>query len=277
MRLGEKQVLTVVKKVEFGVYLAEEAGSEDKVLLPIKQVPKTLEVGDEIEVFLYRDSSDRLIATTNMPKLLLHQVAVLTVAQVGKVGAFLEWGLEKDLLLPFKQQTKRVRPGEEVLVALYIDKSNRLCATMNVYPYLRQDSPYEKDAKVQGRVYEISERFGAFVAVQDMFSALIPQKELVGNVAVGDWIEGRVLEVKEDGKLTLSIREKAYLQIETDAEKLLALFDSFEWSLPFTDKAAPEVIARETGMSKNQFKRAIGNLLKNGYIEIGEKSIRRIK
>lgn len=277
MKLGEKQTLTVVKKVEFGVYLAKQEGSEDKVLLPIKQVPEGCQVGDLLEVFLYRDSSDRLIATTKIPKLSLHQVAVLPVAQVGKVGAFLNWGLEKDLLLPFKQQTRKVRPGEEVLVALYIDKSNRLCATMNVYPYLRSDSPYEKDARVQGRVYEISERFGAFVAVQDMFSALIPKKELVGSLAVGDWIEGRVLEVKEDGKLTLSIREKAYLQIETDAKKLLDLFDSYEWSLPFTDKSAPEVIAHQTGMSKNQFKRAVGNLLKNGYIEIGEKSIRRIK
>jgi len=277
MELGQKQTLVVVKKVEFGVYLAEKEGEEDKVLLPAKQVPKDCEIGDSLEVFLYRDSSDRLIATTNVPKITLHQVALLTVAQVGKVGAFLNWGLEKDLLLPFKQQTKKVRPGDEVLVALYIDKSNRLCATMNVYPYLRCDSPYEKEAKVSGRVYEISERFGAFVAVQDRFSALIPQKELVGNVAVCDIVEGRVVEVKEDGKLTLSIREKAYLQIETDAQRLLELFDSYEWSLPFTDKSAPEVIAHETGMSKNQFKRAIGNLLKNGYIEIGEKSIRRIK
>lgn len=276
LKLGEKQTLQVVKKVEFGVYLAEQ-GSDDKVLLPIKQVPAGCEIGDQIEVFLYRDSSDRMIATTNTPKLMMGQVALLTVAQVGKVGAFLNWGLEKDLLLPFKQQTSRVKNGDQVLVSLYIDKSNRLCATMNVYPNLSTNSPYVVNDKVTGRVYQLSTNFGAFVAVDDKYSGLIPKKELFQEITCGTMVEARVVDVKEDGKLTLSIREKAYLQIETDSEKLLELFDSYEWSLPFTDKSAPEVITNQTGMSKNQFKRAIGHLLKEGYVEIGEKSIRRIK
>lgn len=276
LKLGEKQTLQVVKKVEFGVYLAEQ-GSDDKVLLPIKQVPAGCEIGDQIEVFLYRDSSDRMIATTNTPKLMMGQVALLTVAQVGKVGAFLNWGLEKDLLLPFKQQTSRVKNGDQVLVSLYIDKSNRLCATMNVYPNLSTNCPYVVNDKVTGRVYQLSTNFGAFVAVDDKYSGLIPKKELFQEITCGTMVEARVVDVKEDGKLTLSIREKAYLQIETDSEKLLELFDSYEWSLPFTDKSAPEVITNQTGMSKNQFKRAIGHLLKEGYVEIGEKSIRRIK
>lgn len=276
-RLGEKQTLKVVKTVEFGVYLAEQEGSEDKVLLPVKQVPKDTKVGDEIEVFLYRDSSDRMIATTNAVKLSMGQVALLKVAQVGKVGAFLDWGLEKDLFLPFKQQTRRVKPGDEVLVSLYIDKSNRLCATMNVYKELSQDSPYKKDDKVTGRVYQISDNFGAFVAVDDCYSGLIPKKEIHSTLQCGETVEARVTEVKPDGKLALSLREKAYLQIEGDSKALLDLLDSYEWSLPFTDKSAPEVIARETGMSKNQFKRAVGHLLKEGYVEITEKSIRRLK
>ena len=123
LRLGEKQTLVIVKKVEFGVYLATKEAPEDKVLLPAKQVPEGAKVGDELEVFLYRDSSDRLISTTRTPKLCMGQVALLTVVQVGKVGAFLDWGLEKDLLLPFKQQTRKVKTGEQVLAALYIDKS----------------------------------------------------------------------------------------------------------------------------------------------------------
>ena len=150
IELGKKQTLTIAKTVDFGVYLGEDtsAGEKERVLLPIKQVPEGAKVGDQIEVFVYRDSKDRLIATTNVPKLQMGGVAVLRVAQTGKFGAFLDWGLEKDLMLPFKQQTRRVREGEEVLVSMYIDKSGRLCATMNVYPDLKSNSPYHKEDKV---------------------------------------------------------------------------------------------------------------------------------
>lgn len=276
IRLGEKQTLVIVKQVEFGVYLAvSEKEMEDRVLLPAKQVPENSEVGDELEVFVYRDSKDRLIATTRTPKLMMGQVAELKVAQTGKFGAFLDWGLEKDLMLPFKQQTRRVREGEDVLVSLYIDKSSRLCATMNVYPDLKTDSPYHKNDRVTGRVYQTSDNFGAFVAVDNQYSALIPLKEMYGNVEIGQDIQARVIEVKEDGKLTLSIRDKAYLQMEKDGEELLRIIDSYDGVLPFNDKVSPAIIKRETGMSKNEFKRAVGGLLKAGKIEITEKVIRR--
>ena len=274
IQLGKIQTLRIVKKVEFGVYLSDGSGDENRVLLPQKQVPDRARTGDEVAVFIYRDSKDRLIATTNTPKLTLHDVAKVRVAQVGKVGAFLDWGLEKDLLLPYKEQTRRVAEGEECLVALYIDKSERLCATMNVYPYLSSDSPYKAEDRVSGTVYEISNNFGAFVAVDDQYSGLIPKKELYGTVQIGDEIQARVTEVKEDGKLNLSIREKAYLQIDTDAQKVLDIIYSFDGVLPFTDKASPEVIKRETQMSKNEFKRAVGRLLKEGKIQITERAIR---
>lgn len=293
IKLGEMQTLKIIKKVEFGVYLAEEdvqrrggAGGEkmsgrqpqqaEKVLLPAKQVPRTAKLGDEIEVFIYRDSKDRLIATTNRPLITLGGVARLRVVQTGKIGAFLDWGLEKDLLLPFKEQKKEVKEGESCLAALYIDKSGRLCATMNVYRYLRQDSPYKRDDRVTGTVYEISDNFGAFVAVDDIYSGLIAKKELYGNIRVGDTVAARVTDVKEDGRLNLSIREKAYLQIEKDAEKILQVIDSYDGALPFTDKASPETIKREMQMSKNEFKRAVGHLLKEKKISIGERAIRRI-
>lgn len=276
IRLGEKQDLVIVKQVEFGVYLAvsQEEG-EEKVLLPKKQVPDQSQVGDTLNVFIYRDSRDRLIATTRQPLLVMGEIAELTVAQVGKFGAFLDWGLEKDLLLPFKQQRGKVEQGEKVLVSLYIDKSDRLCATMNVYDNLRTDSPYGKDDKVTGRVYEMSDNFGAFVAVDNQYSALISKKELYGNVELGKDVSARVVQVREDGKLNLSIRDKAYLQMDKDGEALLALMDSYGGSLPFSEKASPERIRQETGMSKNEFKRAIGGLLKAGKIEIGAEQIRR--
>ena len=279
IELGRRQKLQVVKKVEFGVYLGEKADAkeQERVLLPAKQVPAETKVGDELEVFIYRDSADRLIATTRIPALELHQTAVVKVAEVGKIGAFLDWGLEKDLLLPFKQQTRRVREGEECLAALYIDKSSRLCATMNVYEYLQTDSPYKKDDHVNGTIYQISERFGVFVAVDNRYSGLIPQKEAAGRYQIGDEVEARVTGVKEDGKLDLSTREKAYLQINEDAEAVMLAIEEFSGVLPFTDKASPEVIKREMGLSKNAFKRAVGHLLKEGRIEITERAIRKIK
>ena len=173
LEIGKIQELTIVKKVDFGVYLAESADAAEKVLLPGRQVPKDAKPGDKLKVFLYKDSSDRLISTTARPKLLLGEVAELTVAQTARMGAFLDWGLEKDLFLPFKEQTKKVKEGDRFPAALYVDKSGRLCATMKVYHYLHTDSPYKKDDQVSGYLYEISRQFGAFVAVDGRYSALI--------------------------------------------------------------------------------------------------------
>lgn len=278
IELGKKQILTIVKKVEFGVYLSDTAqGTEEKVLLPAKQVPEDAQLGDSLTVFVYRDSKDRLIATTKTPMLEVGQFALLTVKQVGKFGAFLDWGLEKDLLLPFKEQTTPVQAGDQCLVALYIDKSNRLCGTMKVYHYLKTDSPYKKDDKVQGIVYEISRNFGTFVAVDDRYSALIPKTEPAGDIRVGDRVSARVTEVKEDGKLSLSVREKAYIQMNSDAEKLLKLIEKAGGELPFSDKADPELIREKTGMSKNEFKRAAGNLYKQRLIMIEKDRIIKVE
>ena len=270
MRLGEKQVLTVVKKVDFGVYLGSD---EERVLLPKKQVPEEIEIGDPIEVFLYKDSSDRMIATTREPKITIGRLAVLEVVDVGRIGAFLDWGLEKDLLLPFKEQTIKVEKGDRCLVSLYIDKSGRLCATMKVYPLLQTDSPYKKDDTVHGTVYEVSREFGVFVAVDNKYSALIPRREVYGRMYPGQEIEARVAAVKSDGKLDLSIRHRIPEQMDDDARKIVERMKKNGGVLPFTDKADPERIRDELGMSKAAFKRAVGRLLKQGKINIGETKI----
>ena len=277
MKLGEYQKLKVIKKLEFGIYLAEHEGDETRVLLPQKQVPADAKLGDEIEVFLYKDSKDRIIATTNQPKLTLGGLAVLEVAEIGKIGAFLDWGLEKDLFLPYKEMTKKVQPGDEVLVTLYIDKSRRLCATMKgIYDLLSKESPYKEGDTVQGRVYEFSDNFGTFIAVDDRYSAMIPRHEDCSFLRIGDIIEARVTKVKPDGKLDLTMRQKAYLQMNPDAEKVLEIIDEYAGVLPFNDKASPEVIKRETGLSKNAFKRAVGHLYKEHKIEITDKVIRKL-
>ncbi len=273
MQLGKIQKLKIVKEVTFGVYLGDEENAEEKVLLPQKQVPPNAKIGDAIHAFVYKDSKDRLIATTHTPKLTIGQVALLEVAEVTAIGAFLNWGLEKDLLLPFKEQTRKVVKGETCLAALYVDKSKRLCATMHVYEYLRKDSPYKKDDHVTGLLYEISHNFGGFVAVDYQYSALIPQKEMSNQCRVGDSIQARVTNVKEDGKLDLSLKQKAYMQMDEDAGRILKRMEECGGVLPFTDKADAEMIKTEFDMSKNAFKRAVGRLLKLKKIEISETTI----
>ena len=275
MVFGKKQTLVMIKRVEFGIYLAETMkDAENKVLLPKKQVPADMEVGDPIDVFLYKDSNDRPIATVKEPKLTLGQTARLRVVSVGKVGAFLDWGLEKDLFLPYREQTTQVKAGDEVIAALYLDKSERLCATMKVYPYLQKESPYQKDDVVTGMVYEISHNFGAFVAVDDKYSALIPKKELYGELHVLQQISARVTGVKEDGKLDLGIRQKAHLQMSEDADKVLSLLREKKGFLPLHDKSSPEQIRETIGMSKNEVKRAIGHLYKEHLIMLESDGIR---
>ena len=277
LELAKMQTLYMEKAVEFGVYLVPEEIKDKKVpaanehvLLPKKQVPSGLKRGDAVKAFVYLDSEDRMIATMDTPKLSLHEVGRLTVKEVGKVGAFLDWGLEKDLLLPFKAQTKRVSAGDEVLVAIYLDKSNRICSTMNVYPYLQSNAPYKKDDTVKGTVYETSDNFGTFVAIDDKFQGLIPKREMYGKCEIGETISARVVNVREDGKVNLSIRDKAYIQINADADRLMDIIKSYDGVLPFSEKASPEVINRETGMSKNEFKKALGSLYKSRKIDISD-------
>lgn len=273
---GTSHTLKMVKTLEHGAYLAYEMGASasERVLLPAAQIPEGASVGDEIKVFLYKDSQDRLIATTRTPLLQLGETARLEVAEVSKIGAFLSWGLEKDLLLPYAEQTYTLHTGDSVLVALYLDKSERLCATMNVYKYLKTGSPYIVGDLVHGIAYQDSERFGIFVAVDDKYQGLIPRRECYGNITLGADVNARIIQVREDGKLDLSVRRKAYEQMDDDADVIYKLIKSYDGVLPFTDKATPEVIKLHTGMSKNEFKRALGRLMKEGKVIKTETAVR---
>lgn len=284
LELGKKQRLSIIKKVDFGVYLAEHMPSKtenaadvETVLLPAKQVPEEFDVGDSLEVFLYKDSKDRLIATVNEPLVTLGQIAFMEVAQVSKIGAFLSWGLERDLFLPFKEQTRPVKAGDRILAALYIDKSNRLAATMKLYPYLEIAEGYQKDDMVTGTVYELAKGFGAYVAVDDKYQGMIPAKEPWNGVQPGDVVTARVTAVKEDGKLDLSLRQKAYIQMDVDGEKILARLKEENGFLSLGDKSSPEEIRAAFDMSKNEYKRAIGRLYKQKKIEIGDREIRLLE
>ncbi|MFV0343677.1 MAG: S1 RNA-binding domain-containing protein [Anaerocolumna sp.] len=278
IKLGETLELEVLKSTDFGVYLCEPGLPEgDRVLLPKAQVPRDLKNKDLINVFIYKDSEDRLIATTLQPKLTFGETALLRVKEVTTIGAFLDWGLAKDLLLPFKEQTQRVHTGDDVIVALYVDKSQRLCATMKVYDYLKTNSPYKKDDKVIGVVYEIIDSFGAFVAVDNCYCALVPTKELHRAIKVGDSIEARVTSVKEDGKLDLSLREKTHIQMDADATLVFEKLQKEGGFLPFHDKSDSNDIKEAFNLSKNAFKRAIGRLMKEGKIIITDNGIKEIE
>lgn len=275
IRLGEKQTLYVVKETEFGIYLGEEqqAIGKDTILLPKRQIPEGTKKGDEIEVFVYKDSEDRLIATTKEPFITLGELAVLKVKETAKMGAFLDWGLDKDLLLPFKEQIGKAQMGHSYLVSLYIDKSKRLCATMKIYEKLTSNSPYQKDDKVKGIVYGKKSGIGIFIAVDNQYHGLIPEKESFASLELGDIVEARVIRVREDGKLDLSIREKSHLQLNIDSEMIEGKLHRAGGFLPFHDKSDPEVIKEQLGLSKAAFKRAVGHLLKEGIIVMTEKGI----
>ncbi len=288
--LGRIQTLRVVKKTDFGVYLSDQGIEPDTSFVPDKKevvdVPsillpkaqaKDLTTGNTVEVFIYKDSEDRPIATTAKPFLTMGSLARLTVKEVTGIGAFLDWGLAKDLFLPFKEQTFRVQKGDSVLVSLYIDKSSRLCATAKVYNFLEANSPYQREDQVSGTVYEIIDAFGAYVAVDDRYSALVPKKELFTTLKPGEKISARVTKGQPDGRLGLSIREKAYLQMDTDSTLIYDALVKAGGFLPYHDKTSPELIKAKFGLSKNAFKRAIGHLQKEGKLLIEDDGISTVK
>ena len=273
IKLGEIQELEIKRFAAVGAYLNVEDSDGDDVLLPKSQVPKDAEKGDIIEVFVYRDSKDRVIATTRRPRLTIGQMGHLAVADTSKVGAFLDWGLEKDLFLPFAETVGAVEKGKQYLVGVYLDKSDRLCATMKVRNLLSTDSPYKENNITTGTIYSLNRDIGAFVAVDDKYDGLIPKKEILGAYEVGEVVEVRINKVLEDGKLDLSLRDRDYIQMDSDSKTIVAKLKEKGGSLNLHDKSSPEEINKELKKSKAGFKRAIANLYKEKIIEITKDGI----
>lgn len=310
------------------VSAAKFTGKTEDVLLPGIEVPEGVGVGDELDVFIYLDSSDRYTATLKTPKICLDGIAFLKVVQVTDVGIFLDWGLAKNLLLPFKEvvtplfydpvdgghtykyindrgtlkktakdaEEKQVRDnrnaagkkdrglddkelswfeeGREVPVALYIDKSGRPAATMRVYDRLCVGDKYDRDSAAEARVVQINPSMGVFVAVDDRFYGMINIREIVKRVNVGDRLFGRISGVRDDGKYMVSLTQKVHLQMDNDAQVVLRKVKEAGGVLPLGDKSGAEDIMRELGMSKKAFKRAVGQLYKEGKVEPGENETR---
>jgi hypothetical protein len=278
IKLGEMQELEVAKKLDIGVYLMSEdkEKAEDRVLLPIKQVPADTKIGDKINVFIYRDSNDRIIATVKRPKIVMGEIAVLKVAEMSRIGAFLNWGLEKDLFLPFKEQIGDIRLNGEYMVGLYIDKSDRLCATMNLFKVLRTDSPYKVNDLVKGTVFSLKRGLGAMVAVEGRYLGLIHEGEIIKPLHPGQSVEVRVSNIKEDGKLDLSLKDAPRHQIDKDSEKILKLLIKNKGSLSLNDDSSPEEINRILAMSKSSFKKAAGRLMKKRLVIMTKSGIKML-
>lgn len=274
IKTGKFQEMSLKRFSTVGAYLVDLEDGETEVLLPKKYLQEDFKEEMVLSVFVYRDSQDRLVATTETPLAKVGDLAVLKVIKLSEHGAFLDWGLEKDLFLPHKEQTEHVREGESFLVAVYLDRSDRICATMHVSKYLREDSPYQTGDWVKGIVYSMSEEFGAFIAVDSIFSGRVPKKELFTSLTLGESVEARITKVHEDGKLELSLREKSYLQRDQDSEVIMEAIGRHQGFLPLHDGSDPEAIKAQLQMSKKAFKRAVGKLFKEGVILIEENGIK---
>ena len=270
MKIGSWNKLKVTNKTDFGIYLSDGEGD---VLLPIKQVPEGTKKGNELEVFIYRDSSDRLISTVNKPLIEVGQIRKLTVKSLTGHGAYLDWGLEKDLLLPYKEQTCEVKQGKSYLVRMYEDKTHRLAASMRLYGFLKPNEKYEKGSHVNGIVYEYRKGLGAFVAIDDEYYGLIHESEIFSRIEVGDEVRARVINRRPDGKTDLALREEVYVQMNDDSQMIYDVIKSYGGVLPFDDRADRDLIKTEFGLSKNAFKRAVGKLYKERKIDLKDGKI----
>lgn len=276
IELGEIQELVIKRIKSSGAFIGEEGEKDlDKdVLLPGIELAEEDRVGDKVRVFIYKDNQRRLIATKTIPFITLGKIARLEVKEITSIGAFLNWGLEKDLFLPFREQTVKLERGRKYLVALYIDRSERLSATMRVREYLKKDSPYKENDRVTGTIYNFVEDIGAFIAVDDQYEGLLSIEECKGVLSIGEKITVRVNSVKEDGRLNLTFKERGHLEIDTDATMIYEILKENGGFLQVNDKSDPDEIRDLFSISKASFKRAIGRLLKRGLIEFENNGIK---
>jgi len=266
--LGKFEKLRVAKIRHSGVFL--DAGDDrpgHNILLPAVQLPGGVQEGDQLEVFIYRDSGENLAATVRKPTALVGDLAYLKVVETTGAGAYLDWGLDFHLFLPLSEQKYRVQTGKSYLVAVIVGKNGRLIATTDIYKYLKTTDQYKKNDQVTGTVYAIKRDVGVLVAVDNQYYALIPESERYRDIKPGEVVEARVTRVREDGKLDLSPRKLSHQQMEGDSHQILEKIKDKGGFLPLHDKSSPMDIKIQLNMSKSAFKRAVGRLLKENKIE----------
>lgn len=257
-----------------GLYLGDEGGED--VLLPNKYLPDKYEIDDLIEVFVYRDHEERKVATNITPKILLHQFALLKVMDVTDVGAFLDWGLEKELFVPFKEQRQKMEVGRWYVVYLDLDiKTDRLFASNKTDKYLQNDNLTVSEGDKVDLIISQKTDLGFSVIVNNLHKGLMFENEIFEKLKVGDKVSGFVKKIREDKKLDISLRPSGYENlIDSDTSKVLAHMVTNDGFLALTDKSTPEEIYKELNLSKKAFKKAIGALYKQRKITIETNGVR---
>ncbi|MEY5046676.1 MAG: hypothetical protein RLZZ175_35 [Bacteroidota bacterium] len=270
--VGEINNLEVLRSTSVGMYLGDTEGND--VLLPNKYVPEDLQVGDFIEVFIYTDSEDRIIATNLEPKIYLNSFACLQAKHVDNVGAFMDWGLEKDLFVPFKEQMRKIEEGKWYIIYMYLDvESNRLVGSCKVNKFLDNRDLYLKEGdEVKIMPYEHTD-LGMNVIVDNFYKGLIFKNEIFQRVAIGDTLTGYIKKVREDNKLDISLQKQGFENIEPNAQLILDTLAKKNGFLALHDNSSPDEISFLLGMSKKTFKKAVGTLYRERKIRIEENGI----
>lgn len=270
---GQYYTLTVSRDTDHGQFLVDDDG--DDILLPRRYVTPRIGPGDPIEVFVYTDSEDRPVATTERPLLLAGQAAWLEAVDKNVHGAFFDWGLTaKNLFMPLRNTAGRVDIGKRYIVYMYVDTlSNRLAATAKLNPFVRNDEITLGPGDEVDALVALRTEAGFRTIVDNRHWGMLYDNQLFTPVAVGDRLRARVSRVTEEGRIDLSLQKQGFDEVRDAAERLLALLAGHGGRLPVGDKSTPEAIQAAAGMSKKTFKRAVGTLLKQGRIEIGERFV----
>lgn len=273
VEIGKYNTLTVVKVVDFGVYL--DGGEWGEILMPKEYVPANCFPDDEVNVFVYFDSEDRIVATTEVPAIQVGEFAYLKVVAVSQVGAFLDWGLRKDLLVPFREQRDPMVEGKYYLVYAYEDKaSHRIAASTKIDKYLDQVFPeYEPKQEVDLLIARKTD-LGYAVIINNEHWGLVYDNEIFQPLKIGQRTKGYIKAIREDEKLDVSLQAPGYAKIEGLAGVVLEKLKDYNGVLDLSDKSEPEEIYRVFGCSKKNYKKALGTLLKQGFIEISDKEVR---
>jgi predicted RNA-binding protein (virulence factor B family) len=275
--IGKYNVLKVVKDLDFGLYLdgGEELG---EILLPRRYVPVNCTTGDELEVFIYLDSEDRLIATTEMPEATVGEFAFLKAVEVGKIGAFIDWGLPKDLLVPFREQKAKIEKGKSYVVYVYLDdESGRIAASSKIEKYLDNLPPdYEEGQEVDLMIFDQSD-IGYKAIINNAHSGMLYANEVFRNLRRGDKLKGYVKKVREDDKIDLILEKPGYEKVDAISQSILDKLKKANGFLDVTDKSPADEISNRFGISKKSFKKAIGALYKQRVIDIEAEGIRLVE
>lgn len=275
INVGQYNTLKVLRKTDFGVYLDDSA---EGILLPKRFVPPNTEIGSDLTVFLYHDSENRLIATTQHPLGVVGDIVLLKVVSVTAQGAFLDWGLMKDLFVPTSQQLMGMRTGGQYLVKIYLDeKTGRVAATEKIEPHLSNDVLTVRELEqVKLTVYRRTD-IGYVVIINNVHTGVLHFNEIYRNISIGDTLEGFVKTIRPDNKIDVVLGKKGYQRVEGEAAKVLQLLEENNGYLPYNDKSAPDDIYDFFGMSKKTFKMTTGSLFKQGKIQFAKEGILLVK